>query len=131
MVSSREHRKFSDHIPIGTAFATVTNAPRPPSCRRTVGGLSNDADDEISGLISSLADEDEGTQNFLDCPVIVLGDFFVVEQRVSDEGQYWQRLSDCPSALCDSLVYSWQKLGRLALYCYCSARKLFGQHERM
>ena len=96
-----------------------------------MGGLSNDADDEISGLISSLADEDEGTQNFLDCPVIVLGEFFVVEQRVSDEGQYRQRQSDSLSALCDSLEYSWQKLGRLALYNNCSVRKLFGQHERM
>ena len=40
-----------------------------------MGGLSNDAEDGISSLISPRADDNGETGNFLDCPVIVLGDF--------------------------------------------------------
>ena len=73
-----------------------------------MGGLSNDAEDGISSLISPRA---EGRRQRRDGELSRLsrhrvGGLFVAEQRVSDEGQYWQRQSDNFSASRFSPVFS-------------------------
>ena len=89
-----------------------------------MGGLSNDAEDGISSLISSRADDNGETGNFLDCPVIVLGDFlwpnkeYLMKDNIGRDSQTeLQRIATFSCLLGNSLFGSLS-----TVYRYCLAR---------